>query len=98
MLQDKYSNKMSETIIVTKQPTFCENTKTRCTYWCGILLMPVEYPAEEARGKGWSDPCNCLCGIICFAPKAAILVLVTPWVCCSKIDDIDGFQSGAEQI
>jgi len=70
-----------------EEKTCWEKTKLKTVYWWSIFLMPVEYPVSEAYGKGWSDPCNCFCGTLCCIPKTAILILVTPIICCGKVDD-----------
>ena len=77
---------MSEDNIVTPE------SKNSCLYtiklksfaWLKILTMPVEYPVSESSGKGWEDPCNCLCGTLCFLPKASVLFLTTPCFCYFK--------------
>ena len=77
---------MSEdNIIITEGKKSCiDKTKLKSFAWLKILTMPVEYPVSESSGKGWEDPCNCLCGTLCFLPKASILFLTTPYFCCFK--------------
>ena len=72
-------------VITENQPekfTCCDSFKIRSQHWCGIFWSPVEYPVDEAKGQGWCDVCNATCGILCFAPKAFVLVLATPHICC----------------
>ena len=73
-----------------KEPVTCwESFEFRSKYWCHTFTSPVEYPVEEAKGKGWCDVCNATCSILCFAPKTVILTLTTPYICCcAKIEDL----------
>ena len=69
--------------------TCLKSFETRSKYWCDIFWSPVEYPVDEARGQGWCDVCNATCGILCFAPKAFVLFLATPHICCcTKLEDL----------
>lgn len=75
---------------VTEGPITCfDSFKIKSSYWWKIFVSPVEYPADDARGQGWCDVCNATCGILCFAPKTAILILATPQICCcTKLEDL----------
>lgn len=76
-----------ETVTVKPKPTCLHKTKLRSLAWLKTLLMPVEYPVSESYGKGWEDPCNCLCGTLCFGPKAGLLFLAIPCFCCADIEE-----------
>lgn len=72
-------------VVTENQPekvTCCDSFKIRSSYWWDIFKSPVEYPADEAKGQGWCDVCNATCGVLCFAPKAFVLILATPHICC----------------
>ena len=68
--------------VVTSQPETSCFSKTSA--WLKLLTMPVEYPVTESHDKGWQDPCNCLCGTLCFIPKASVLFLTLPCFCCNE--------------
>lgn len=71
-----------------EEKTCLDKTKQNTLRWWEVFIMPVEYPTSEAAGKGWSDPCNCLCGTLCCGPKSALLILTAPlFCCCGKEED-----------
>lgn len=80
---------MSETN--ENEPVTCYSSfETRTEFWCSAFTSAVEYPVDEARGKGWCDICNATCSILCFAPKTVILILATPQICCcTKLEDLE---------
>lgn len=74
----------------TQEITCFSSFKTRTRYLWELLISPVEYPVDEAKGKGWCDVCNATCSVLCFAPKACIVIMITPRICCcAKIEEFD---------